>query len=153
MNKLYIGNLPYRLEQHELEQLFAPCGEVTEVHLVKDRSKRRLKGFGFVSFADANAAKAALALDGSEFYGRTLKISIAKDQSERTEMEDDEMEEPTTLLGCKHWVKVVLLSIAVSALTSYVVTTNVWRLPGHAAHALQHNPASDVVAAPTPSVE
>ena len=125
MNKLYIGNLPYRLERQELEEFFAACGEISEIYLVKDRNKRRLKGFGFVTFVDEKAAKAALAMDGSDFQGRTLKVSLAKDQADRDAdvMDDDDLS-LAPCGGVKRCVTAILLSVVVSAVTSYFVCTH-----------------------------
>lgn len=83
MNKIYIGNLPFKMEEKDLRAAFARFGEITDLFLVKDRDTGRLKGFGFVTFVDASAAQAALQMDGQEFGGRNLKVSIAKERDDR----------------------------------------------------------------------
>lgn len=80
-NKIYIGNLPYRATEDELSGFFAACGDVLEVRIVTDRDSGRSKGFGFVSFSSREAVDAALGLDGKEFQGRMLKISMAKEST------------------------------------------------------------------------
>lgn len=80
MNKIYVGNLPYRITQEELEEHFADCGAVVEVIVIKDRETGRSKGFGFVQFETADAAQKATELDGQECSGRPLKVSIAKEK-------------------------------------------------------------------------
>jgi cold-inducible RNA-binding protein len=132
MKKLYIGNLPYRLDRSDLEELFMPCGEITEIYLVKDRGKRRLKGFGFVTFADDKSSDAALALDGTEFLGRTLKISVAKDQNagiDEEDGDDDMMAEGscTSKKACC-WLGIVFVSVVVSAATTYLMCTQLFGL-------------------------
>ena len=83
MNKIYIGNLPFKMEASDLRSMFARFGEITDLFLVKDRETGRLKGFGFITFADASSAQAALQMDGEEFSGRNLKVSIAKEREDR----------------------------------------------------------------------
>lgn len=85
MNKIYIGNLPFKMEASDLRSTFARFGEITDLFLVKDRETGRLKGFGFITFADASSAQAALQMDGQEFSGRNLKVSIAKEREDRDE--------------------------------------------------------------------
>lgn len=82
-NKIYIGNLPFKMEPNELRDAFARFGEITDLFLVKDRDTGRLKGFGFITFANDSAAQAALQMDGEKFGGRDLKVSIAKDREDR----------------------------------------------------------------------
>ncbi len=71
------------MEEKDLRAAFARFGEITDLFLVKDRDTGRLKGFGFVTFVDASAAQAALQMDGQEFGGRNLKVSIAKERDDR----------------------------------------------------------------------
>jgi cold-inducible RNA-binding protein len=80
MKKLYVGNLPYSVAEEGLSTLFSQFGTVTSVVLIKDRETGKQKGFGFVEFATADAAQQALQLDGTEFGGRALKVSIARDK-------------------------------------------------------------------------
>jgi len=80
---LFVGNLPFRTSQEELRKLFSGYGAVNAVRIVKDRQTGRPRGFGFVEMAESNAGKAAKALNGSEFGGRTLKVNIADDKPGR----------------------------------------------------------------------
>lgn len=80
MNKIYVGNLSYNVNEDELQGLFAQYGEITNVNLIKDRSTGRSKGFGFVEFATSDQAQDALKMDGQEFQQRPLKVSLAREQ-------------------------------------------------------------------------
>ena len=42
--KLYVGNLPYSVTEHELRELFAQAGEVTDAAVIMDRETGRSKG-------------------------------------------------------------------------------------------------------------
>ena len=83
-NKLYAGNLPFRVEDKQfddgdLNKLFSEFGEVTEAAVVTDKFSGRSRGFGFVTFAnDEDAQKAISAMDGKEVGGRALKVNEAK---------------------------------------------------------------------------
>lgn len=81
MSKLYVGNLPYRASEADVESLFSQFGSVVNVILIKDRDTGRPKGFGFVEFQDAAAAQQALSLDGKEFQERALKVSMARERA------------------------------------------------------------------------
>lgn len=81
MKKIYIGNLPYRATEQEIQSAFAQYGAIEEIALIKDRHSGRPKGFGFVTFETADAAQGALKMDGQDFQGRTLKVSIAKEKT------------------------------------------------------------------------
>jgi len=82
--KLYVGNLSFNTSEAALRELFEQHGEVTSATLVMDRETGRPRGFGFVEFADAEAAKKAIdAIHGQEFDGRTLNVNEAKPRESR----------------------------------------------------------------------
>jgi len=77
--KLYVGNLSFDTSESQLRDMFAEHGEVTSAALVMDRDTGRPRGFGFVEFADAAHARAAInALNGQEVDGRSLTVNEAK---------------------------------------------------------------------------
>jgi RNA recognition motif-containing protein len=82
-NRMYVGNLPFTATAAEIEQLFAQYGEVISCVLPTDRETGRPRGFGFVEMAEADAAKAMRALDGTQFGGRALKVNEAQAREER----------------------------------------------------------------------
>jgi RNA recognition motif-containing protein len=78
-NKLFVGSLPWGVDDAQLGELFAPYGEVLSARVVTDRESGRSRGFGFVEFANAESAQAAIeALDGSMVEGRQINVSVAK---------------------------------------------------------------------------
>lgn len=81
--KLYVGNLPFSIDEEAFKKLFA--GFTTEeVTLIKDKFSGRSKGFGFVTIADEEAAKKAISeMNEKEIEGRKLKVSEAKPMEER----------------------------------------------------------------------
>ena len=82
--KIYVGNLSYSVDDQELESLFGQHGTVTSARVIIDRYDNRSKGFGFVEMEDESAASAAIeALNGQEHMGRELKVSEARERSDR----------------------------------------------------------------------
>lgn len=84
MKNLFVGNLSFQTTETELNELFQPFGQVTRVHMVKDRETGRARGFAFVEMAnDEEAAKAIAAIDGKEVAGRALKVNEARPKEDR----------------------------------------------------------------------
>jgi cold-inducible RNA-binding protein len=79
VKNLFVGNMNFQTTEEELRELFEPFGQVTRVHIAKDRDTGRARGFAFVEMAnDEEAAKAISALDGKEVGGRNLKVNEAR---------------------------------------------------------------------------
>lgn len=82
---IYAGNLPYRITEDELRDLFAEYGEVSSAKMVIDRDSGRSKGFGFVEMPDNSQAKTAIeALNGTEVQGRNIVVNEARPKPERS---------------------------------------------------------------------
>jgi RNA recognition motif-containing protein len=82
--KLYVGNLPWSVDDAKLKELFAAYGEITEAVVIKDKFSGRSKGFGFVTIADDEAAKKAIEeMNGKEIEGREIKVNEAQPREER----------------------------------------------------------------------
>lgn len=83
MRRLYVGNLSYSTNEDELRRQFEVYGEVVSATVIKDRETGRSKGFGFVEFAEDDAAKdAVIALNEREIDGRPIKVSEARPREE-----------------------------------------------------------------------
>jgi RNA recognition motif-containing protein len=82
--KVYVGNLPFTVEQEKLKELFASYGEIEEAIVIADKFSGRSKGFGFVTFKDEESAKKAIAeMNDKEIEGRKLKVNEAKPMGDR----------------------------------------------------------------------
>jgi RNA recognition motif-containing protein len=76
---IFVGNLPFRAEQEDVIELFAPFGEVANCSLPLERDTGRKRGFAFVELADPDLeTKAIDALQGAELMGRPLRINKAE---------------------------------------------------------------------------
>lgn len=79
--KIYVGNLSYDTTGEDLNELFGKFGTVAEVKLITDRDTGRSKGFAFITFGQDEPIEDALALNGTEFQGRRIKVNTAKEES------------------------------------------------------------------------
>ncbi len=84
MTKLFVGGLPYSINNQSLEDLFKPFGQVLSAQVITDKFTGQSKGFGFVEMADdAEAQKSISELNGSALEGRTLGVSVARPREDR----------------------------------------------------------------------
>ncbi|NLH47298.1 MAG: RNA-binding protein [Myxococcales bacterium] len=79
-NKIFVGGLSWSTDSEGLKNAFSQYGEIEEAIVVSDRETGRSRGFGFVTFASADAAKSALALNGTELDGRTIRVDTASEK-------------------------------------------------------------------------
>ncbi len=80
MTKLFVGNLPFSATEDALRDLFSPHGTIDKIALITDRDTGQPRGFAFVEMANADAARAMQALNGTNFGGRALKVNEAQDR-------------------------------------------------------------------------
>jgi RNA recognition motif-containing protein len=79
--KIFVGSLPYKVEEADLQELFEAYGEVSSVKIITDRETGRSKGFGFVEMTDDESAQKAIdGLNGTEIGGRTVAVSQAEER-------------------------------------------------------------------------
>ena len=79
---IFVGNLPFRAEQEDVAELFAPYGEVVNCSLPLERDTGRKRGFAFIEMADAEMETRAIdGLQGAELMGRPLRINKAEPRS------------------------------------------------------------------------
>jgi RNA recognition motif-containing protein len=82
-NKLYVGNLSFRVTSEDLQEYFATAGPVESANVVIDRETGRSRGFGFVEMASEDAANNAIAqFNGQEYDGRNMVVNEARPREE-----------------------------------------------------------------------
>lgn len=82
--KLYVGGLPYSVNDDQLKQSFSQAGTVVSATVIMDKFTNRSKGFGFVEMSSDEEAKAAIAMfDGKDYEGRILKVNEARPMEPR----------------------------------------------------------------------
>jgi len=85
---LFVRNVPFGAARGELAKLFARCGIVESVHVVRDRATGLGKGSCFVRYASqdsaTNATQEAWALES-----RPLLVALAVDQTTASKLRDE----------------------------------------------------------------
>jgi len=80
--KLFVGSLPWSVNDEELKETFEKHGTVVSAKVVTDRDTRRSRGFGFVEMENQDDARKAIrALNESELNGRNIVVNEAKARS------------------------------------------------------------------------
>jgi cold-inducible RNA-binding protein len=87
MKKLYVGNLPYSVNDAELKDMFSQAGTVASATIIMERDmsgrNTRSKGFGFVEFENDAEANAAIDMyNNKEMGGRTLVVNEARPKTD-----------------------------------------------------------------------
>ncbi|OQD80954.1 hypothetical protein PENANT_c030G02207 [Penicillium antarcticum] len=86
---VYVGGLDQSVTAHTLAEAFVPFGEIVDISLPKPdqpNSTDLHRGYGYVEFDLPQDAKEAIDnMDGSEIYGRTIKVAQAKPQKDANE--------------------------------------------------------------------
>lgn len=78
--RLYVGNLPFKATESDIENFFSEAGvAVDNVSVVRDKFSGEARGFGFVDINDDAAGEAAVrACNGKPLLGRPLVINEAR---------------------------------------------------------------------------
>src|SRR5262245_15499536 len=80
-SKVFVGGLSWNTTDQSLLAAFQPLGEIVEAKVITDRETGRSRGFGFVTFQDAAAAKESVAtMNGKELDGRAIRVDFAEDK-------------------------------------------------------------------------
>ena len=78
---IFVGSLPFSLQEAELQGVFEEYGEVSSCKIITDKFSGRSKGFGFIEMADDEAAKKAIdELNGAEIGGRAIVVNEAEEK-------------------------------------------------------------------------
>ncbi|MGW0314802.1 RNA recognition motif domain-containing protein [Streptomyces flavidovirens] len=76
--KLYVGNLAQSTTDDLLRSVFSDFGHVLDSLVMRDRDTGDSRGFGFVSFSNAQEADAAIrALNGTQLDGHKITVKVA----------------------------------------------------------------------------
>ncbi|KAF2533562.1 hypothetical protein F2Q70_00033029 [Brassica cretica] len=82
--RVYVGNLPWDVDNGRLEQVFSEHGKVVEARVVYDRETGRSRGFGFVTMSNETELNDAIAaLDGQNMEGRAIRVNVAEERPRR----------------------------------------------------------------------
>lgn len=80
---IFVGSLPWSIEEADLRESFEAYGTVDSVKVVTDKFTGRSKGFGFVEMPnDDDAQKAIDELNGASVQGRTIVVNKSEPKPE-----------------------------------------------------------------------
>mmetsp|Transcript_9833 Transcript_9833/g.16205 ORF Transcript_9833/g.16205 Transcript_9833/m.16205 type:complete len:594 (-) Transcript_9833:435-2216(-) len=78
MCKIFVGGLPYNLQDEQVMELLAAFGPIKSFHQVRDPGSVTSKGYGFCEYMEpADAEKAIGGLNGLPLGEKTLTVRIA----------------------------------------------------------------------------
>ena len=76
---LFVFHIPNWCSNHQLFELFKPHGKLLSCRIFVDKISGRSRGFGFVSFADREAANRAIdVMNGYELGHKRLKVELKR---------------------------------------------------------------------------
>lgn len=76
---IYVGNLDFKVNENELEELFREFGTVSSAKIITDKYSGRSKGFGFVTMENQEEANKAIGeLNGTLLKDRDLVVNEAR---------------------------------------------------------------------------
>jgi splicing factor U2AF subunit len=79
--KVFIGGLPYHLNEEQVKELLQAFGPLRSFHLVKELNSNLSKGYGFCEYMDLGVTDAAcLGLNGMLLGDKTLTVRRAMSQ-------------------------------------------------------------------------
>ena len=89
--KLYVGNLHCNISDEMLKGIFEPFGRIQSIQLMKDQETDRSKGYGFITYMEAEDAKKAMEhLNGFELAGKDMKVGHVTEQHANNSLEQDD---------------------------------------------------------------
>ena len=81
-DQIYVGNLPYRVDESDLRDYFSRFGAIETVKIVRNFRTGRSKGYAFVTYSHPDQASRALAAHGKDLQGRSMVVRIAKSKQQ-----------------------------------------------------------------------
>ncbi|KAK8138363.1 hypothetical protein PG984_001743 [Apiospora sp. TS-2023a] len=81
-NAIYISNMTWDAGENHLREAFSKFGDIQDIMISRDQTGRS-RGFGFVTFADKDAAeKAVEECNQSFWHGRRIRVEIRRSNNE-----------------------------------------------------------------------
>ncbi|XP_073527196.1 probable RNA-binding protein 23 isoform X2 [Phyllobates terribilis] len=81
--RLYVGCLHFNITEDMLRGIFEPFGRIENIQLLREPNTGRSKGYGFITFVDAECARRAVdQLNGFEVAGRAMRVGHMTDRDD-----------------------------------------------------------------------
>lgn len=85
---IFIGNLPWVVNEEELRSHFADCGKILNVRVIRDKETFIGKGIAYIQFSTQDEMKKAIdSKSKTEFKGRELRLKKATTNERREKKE------------------------------------------------------------------
>ena len=82
--RLYVGNLPFKTREEDLQNLFQQAGAVQAVNIIRDKFSGHSRGFGFVEMVSGEDAQKAIEMfNGQSLQNRQIIVNEARPQTPR----------------------------------------------------------------------
>ncbi|NWX15187.1 RBM23 protein, partial [Aegotheles bennettii] len=83
--RLYVGSLHCNITKEMLRGIFEPFGKIDSIVLMRDPDTGQSKGYGFITFTEAECARRALEqLNGFELAGRPMRVGQVTERLDGT---------------------------------------------------------------------
>lgn len=69
--------MPFSYEEDAVREYWTFCGPIEDLSLVRFPDTGRFKGMAFITYATEEGFEAALACDGTDLDGKTLRVGCA----------------------------------------------------------------------------
>lgn len=79
---VHLGNLSFDATVGDVTDFFDGC-DCVNVRIIEDKMEMKPKGFGYAEFGTREGLIKALALSGSQFQGRNIRVSVADPPKDR----------------------------------------------------------------------
>ena len=78
--KLFVGNLPHEVTDHELQEFVSSAGfQIASAVVIRDKATGQSRGFGFIELAEGEDTERAITgLNGQTLQGRRLTVNEAR---------------------------------------------------------------------------
>ncbi|KAK0206962.1 hypothetical protein DFS33DRAFT_634113 [Desarmillaria ectypa] len=87
---IYVGGLNYELTEGDVITIFSQYGEVSNVHMPRDKLTGKQRGFGFLMYEDQRSTVLAVDnLNGAKVLGKTLRVDHVRDYKQPREKGED----------------------------------------------------------------
>ena len=78
---IYVSNIPYKMDENFLREIFEIYGKVSYVTIIKDHITGVSKGYGFIEMPVSKEAENAInKLNDNEILGRRIQVKIANNK-------------------------------------------------------------------------
>jgi len=79
---IYVGNLDFKVQENELQEIFSEYGTVKSTKIITDKYNGKSKGFGFVEMESSEEGNKAInGLNETTYENRKILVSEARTQN------------------------------------------------------------------------